>query len=406
MWGVIAFVCVAIVVLLIVENTAPAGTIGAAPQGTICRTTDDLLAAAESAPDAEWDVPSVLTEQLPAEFGPGLILPGDRPIPQASTLAEGRSDPGEWVDELTTNGFEDGLERWWSGSYTVAGAQVLRFGSHAGALGFQHWIIHASCMNASRVFAVAGISGTIGLQINWSDGDVSEQVSFVRGPYRYLVSVRTGQAPLPWWVVDETRRLAIALGIPLTTQDTPCSDVRGKLPSVDRRTLEHVEGADADDPVALLPMDPGSPMEAVVTGRPTTTPKSDPALGGIHDDFQGVWRTRLASGGFRDRAQRDWTLTDGSGTVAIDVFETHRDAIEYQDWLTADVMCYLATETFVPAVTAGIGLRMPWGAGMIGHYVSFVRGRIHVDVLSVTDGSSTDRVRIDGLARTAEDAVS
>ena len=69
---------------------------------------------------------------------------------------------------------------------------VLQFASHADAMEFQDWIIYASCPNASAAFPVEATEGSVGLALRWSDGDFSEQVSFVRGSRRYLAAVRTG----------------------------------------------------------------------------------------------------------------------------------------------------------------------------------------------------------------------
>lgn len=230
--AIVTAIALAVAACFLVASLVSTATGNLASQRNLCQRTDDLLAGAESARDDPLDVSPMLAEQLPDDLGFGLVLSVDDPSYQATDLAAGRPDEADWVNELNSNGYEDGLQRWWVGPYTVAATEVLRFGSHAGALGFQHWIIHASSSNASDVFPVDGLSGAIGLRLHWENGDVSEQVSFVRGQYRYLASTRTGQVPPRWWVEDITRRLASSLGIGRSAPATPCDDgndqVRGR----------------------------------------------------------------------------------------------------------------------------------------------------------------------------------
>jgi hypothetical protein len=408
LWGATAAVCIVVTTLIVLQPSAPTPQLlpptgGSLTQDQICQKTDDLLASAEAAPDSGWDVPSDLADQLPTDYGAGLIDPFEHPIPQASVLAEGRPDADEWIDQLTSNGFEQGLERWWAATYGVAGAQVLRFGSHADALRFQHWIIHGSCVNATRVFAVDGVSGSIGLRLIWSGSDVSEQVSFVRGPYRYLASIRTGQAPPRWWVVDETIRLGSGLGIPISRASTPCTVVRSRLADVGRHSPVNAE--DPDDLVTTLPPDLGAQMDPLVAGSPTTTRSNDPVFRGLHPNVEDAWRKRLRKASFRDSARRDWTLSDGTVHIVIDAFDTHRDALDYQEWLTENVTCTLAIDTFVPTRIAGIGLQVPGANGTVADDISFVIGRLHVDVVSIAAGQ-LDHLRVEALAQGVLDHVS
>ena len=356
-------------------------------------------------PDEGWDVASDLAEQLPKTLGPGLVGRTDLPFPDARALASGRTDEEGWIDALDLNGFQVGLERYWFGVHTYAAVEVLRFGSHAGALGFQHWIIHGSCVNATRVFAVDDMPGSVGLQLIWGNQDVSEQVSFVRGPNRYLVSIRAGEAPLPWWVVDETARLGIALGMSIPAERTPCSGVEHRLASIEQRSAEQAV-PDPLDTELLLPGRMEGPLNDLATEAPTTSTTLDPVPSDIRDEFDLEWRERLAAAGFRDGARRHWNLSQGEAIVTVEVFATHQDALTYQRWVTANVICSLAIATFEEKGISALGFRVWLGSDLFGDEVSFVRGNVLIEVVnSAPEAPGRRHLLVGSLARTAEHAA-
>jgi hypothetical protein len=174
---------------------------------SICLQTHALLRQADVAPGDRPE--QELATLVPVSLGPAYALAGDAPIPNPETLARGRSDADAWVQELNRDGFERGLERFWNhSSGFVALSQVLQFSTHRGAIAFQEWIIGGSCYNSHDVFRSDAAPGSIGLQIWWSNGDRSEQVSFVRGPRRYLISIRGATIPPRSLVIDATARAA------------------------------------------------------------------------------------------------------------------------------------------------------------------------------------------------------
>jgi hypothetical protein len=176
-------------------------------QGSICRQTYALLQQADVQPGDRLE--EELAPLVPESLGPAYTLAGDVPIPNPKTLARGRSDADEWVQELNSDGFERGLQRFWNhSSGFVALSQVLQFSTHSGAIAFQEWIIGGSCYNSHDVFRSDAAPGSIGLQIWWSNGDRSEQISFVRGPRRYLISIRGATVPPRSLVIDATAKAA------------------------------------------------------------------------------------------------------------------------------------------------------------------------------------------------------
>jgi hypothetical protein len=111
-------------------------------------------------------------------------------------VAAGRSGESGWIEHLRATDFRRGIWRQWRAETgEVLQAEVLQFGSHTDAIAFQGWTIRASCPNATAVFTVDDVPGSIGLALRWAGGDASEQVSFVRGSRRYLAAVRTSSPP-------------------------------------------------------------------------------------------------------------------------------------------------------------------------------------------------------------------
>ena len=187
--------------LAIIATVVLGGVFAAARRGhqivDICRRTRLALATAERQTAAPGSAAVAdLADLLPSSTTlPSTALPDQR-WTTPSQMAAGRDDAADWVSNLQRDGFRRGLFRQWalSGGGTLQ-AEVLQFPSHGDALAFQDWVIGGSCTNASDVFAVAGDPTAVGLRIDWPGGDISDQVSFVRGSRRYLAGVRMGDAP-------------------------------------------------------------------------------------------------------------------------------------------------------------------------------------------------------------------
>jgi hypothetical protein len=202
-WGLVVSLVAIVAVLVTLAGIGVRRIIST--QGSICRQTYALLRQADVAPGDRPEEELALL--VPDTLGPAYALAGDVPIPNPETLARGRSDADEWVQELNRDGFERGLQRFWNhSSGFVALSQVLQFSTHSGAIAFQEWIIGGSCYNSHEVFRSDAAPGSIGLQIWWSNGDRSEQVSFVRGPRRYLISIRGATVPPRSLVIDATAK--------------------------------------------------------------------------------------------------------------------------------------------------------------------------------------------------------
>jgi hypothetical protein len=208
-WIVLA---VATVVMIALAGTKLVVDRNRATSTDVCDTTRALLDGAESTPLGDVHPIEDLDPLLPESVGAGFTRQADRPIPDAQELASGRGDPSFWLDVATETRFLHGYEHWWDlDPGPIAEAQVLQFATHEDALSFQDRVVFGSCHSSREAFDVAGIEGTIGLQIWWSNGDVSEQVSFVRGSRRYLVSIRAGAAPPPRAMVLVATRSAAEL---------------------------------------------------------------------------------------------------------------------------------------------------------------------------------------------------
>lgn len=165
------------------------------PTARSCARTDDLLRRAEATSDAAPSSPSDLRTLLPSSLGEGYRDAGEQVVHDAATIGRERGDA--WRVQLQEAGFVAGYRRWWFRlpSGPMIGLQVFDFRTHAGALTFQHWIVHASCTSSSDVFTLDEVAGGIGQHIEWSDGSQSDQISFVRGTRRYLVSVHGNVSP-------------------------------------------------------------------------------------------------------------------------------------------------------------------------------------------------------------------
>jgi hypothetical protein len=208
--GLAIVAALAVLVAVLVQclpSSDDAATSSAIP-ADVCPRTRELLDQASSAAATHLPPVGDLTELLPtATTTPSIPYP-DTLWPTPADVADGRSDPASWVTELTQDGYKGGVWRECGSDTGRLQVEVLQFDSHAHAIGFQDWIIYASCPNATEAFAVPGVPGSIGLRLLWPSGDISDQVSFVRGSRRYLAAVRAGSAPARATVLSLTDDLA------------------------------------------------------------------------------------------------------------------------------------------------------------------------------------------------------
>jgi hypothetical protein len=160
----------------------------------VCNRTDALLRAAEGRPDHAAEIPNRLPLLVPMSMGPSYRAVGDEHVADARQVGRERGE--EWSEQLLRDRFVAGYRRWWqapTGESVLV--QVFDFETHEGALAFQHWIVFGSCTSSDEAFALASVPGGIGQHIGWSNGDESDQISFVRGTRRYLVGVRGATSP-------------------------------------------------------------------------------------------------------------------------------------------------------------------------------------------------------------------
>jgi hypothetical protein len=160
----------------------------------VCNRTRVLLRTAEARPDHADELPNRLDVVLPTSMGPSYRAAGEERVGDAAQVGRERGE--QWSEELLRDRFVGGYRRWWQApTGHIVLVQVFDFETHEGALTFQHWIVYGSCTSSDEAFASAAVPGGIGQHIGWSNGDESDQISFVRGTRRYLVGVRGTTSP-------------------------------------------------------------------------------------------------------------------------------------------------------------------------------------------------------------------
>jgi hypothetical protein len=403
---VIAFAMIVVVVLVAVIASQDADTEAApaeAEPSSVCARTYEMLDMAAAQPDPSPTVNAAFEDQLPTDLGIGFGAPVDRPVPDPEALAAGKPDAAAWIEQLRSTDYQGGLIREWSATAgPVASTEILRFADHEGAIDFQRWIIGASCTSSLDVFAVDDLAGGIGLRISWSNGDVSDQVSFVRGPYRYLTSVRTGSGIQRGWILDVTTRTAAVLGIELPDPQTPCSLVRP--PFGHQPTLGGGGGA-GHELARLLPRVP--PRAATPEGWDgKDTLKASPVFTFASASLRSDWEGMLEVTGFRDRIERDWYTPDGSVDIALERFATHRRAVAYDRWITGNVLCWYARSWFPTSIPDAFGFRTIWGDGAASDSITFVQGRLRVSAVVFGESLPADHAAVRALASAARRRLS
>lgn len=148
-----------------------------------------ILTAPESASGGRLPLDQAIAEELEA----GSTHLYDEPLDLAQA-AESRHDPNT-LDHLVEAGFNAAHARGWTASDgRRIQADVFEFEDQAGAQRFQHAVNRYACRFANEAFEAP--MGGIGLQVRRSEGDpIEEQVSWVIGSRRHLVSVRAVAPP-------------------------------------------------------------------------------------------------------------------------------------------------------------------------------------------------------------------
>lgn len=143
--------------------------------------------------EASGDLPLLANAHVPLpEPGAELVL--ERPL-TLEAAAESRHDPATY-DQLVDAGYLAGWVRIWrmpNGDQIESG--VFEFSDRAGALQYHEQVNRHACQFSNEAFA--GPDSGIGLQVRYGSGPhpIVEQVSWVIGPRRHVVSVGTTEAP-------------------------------------------------------------------------------------------------------------------------------------------------------------------------------------------------------------------
>lgn len=134
-----------------------------------------------------------LGEALPSQIEDGAVLLFDDTF-GLDAAAESRSDP-DARRQLVEAGFVSSRVRdWTAADGMLIQADVFEFADAEGALAFQHAVNRYACQFATHAFRAP--LGGIGLQVRRAAGDpIEEQVSWVVGSRRYLVSHRAEEVP-------------------------------------------------------------------------------------------------------------------------------------------------------------------------------------------------------------------
>jgi len=165
-----------------------AAIIGAGPaliDARACIGVEMLLpaSAAEVTSDGSLPVTSALTSQ--PEPGATIVYDASWGLEAA---AEARHDP-QTRAQLIEAGFVGAHATIWRATDGFQlSSDVFVFHDAAGALSFHRDVNRYACRFSNEAFS--GPSNGIGLQVRWSSGDrIVDQISWVSGPRRYVVSV-------------------------------------------------------------------------------------------------------------------------------------------------------------------------------------------------------------------------
>ncbi len=175
-----------------------------------CATAEALQARAQSLPQPRSrPFLRLLPNVAPPQFGTDGTYTLD--LNEAASTRTGRE--GVWRHRLRGLGFRRGYVATWRRGLEFVKVEVFEFGSPDSALGLQAWTNGLNCPFANEAFQVPEVAGSIGFQVRWEGGFANDQVSFVRGPRRYVVIVGNGSnSPPPRaMIADAVRKLAEAV---------------------------------------------------------------------------------------------------------------------------------------------------------------------------------------------------
>ena len=155
-----------------------------------CMDADRILAEAEANPPNPAPLADALT-WTPPESGALFIIDLPQNLDQAATS---KHDPAT-RDQLIDAGFVAAQLRSW---YAKDGGDILataiEFGTPEGAATYQRQVTQHACQFANEAFEAP--MGGVGLQVRYGTGDpIVEQVSWVAGNRRYVVSVSEAAPP-------------------------------------------------------------------------------------------------------------------------------------------------------------------------------------------------------------------
>lgn len=119
----------------------------------------------------------------------------------AFDVANGPRQSWETPQMMEQFGFKEGYERdfiapnSWRGNGFIA-TYVFELSSPEDAVQFDNESLRRRCQSTKETFSVPEVRGLIGLSTRGSAPPVEDQVSFIRGPRRYVVIRGLGQPPL------------------------------------------------------------------------------------------------------------------------------------------------------------------------------------------------------------------
>jgi hypothetical protein len=162
-------------------------------QAEICERAEALLADTEDVPT---NLPRDLAPtDLAAAFPGSVLLQPNVLLTSADIVREGIPETAAWHRELDRQGFVIGFSQHMSFRGLDLGVKTERFGSHRGAVTYTTWLaLDVNCRYSNEVFT-GRVPGSLGFQIRYRSGNITEQLTFVRGSNRYTVSVNGPDAP-------------------------------------------------------------------------------------------------------------------------------------------------------------------------------------------------------------------
>lgn len=120
----------------------------------------------------------------------GMSLMFDSVIDTGDAALFARGDVGRWTQELLDADFQRGYARRWSGSGLVLFATVWEFPSPERAVELELFARNETCRFVQDAFLVPDLPGAVGYTVFTPERSI-DQVSFVRGRYRFLVGAET-----------------------------------------------------------------------------------------------------------------------------------------------------------------------------------------------------------------------